>query len=257
MRASLNICAMLLHAWLVHCKLTCYSELVNDLFTNQEIYSIPSEDNEPPTGRLATIGQQVMQSASVSIVGVGRNVEARLKYFLPQIETLAGQFNRSQIIFAEGDSSDGSAAALQSWAAIDPSNRVILTAIVDGLTENIGSFVNTPLPREGRISVARNIVLQELWRRPRTDFVIVIDMDILGWSAHGMRDSFGRVGSWDVACAHGIVLHGIYRDTYALRMLGLANNHHTGGEDHALYNISAKQKRINREKFKVTSLPVM
>jgi hypothetical protein len=168
MRVLVCIGAIVLHAWLVQCKLTCYSELVSDLFTNQEIYSIPGEDIKP-MGRLATLGHQVMQSSSVSIVGVGRNVADRAKYLLPQIETLAAQFNRSQVIFAEGDSSDDSATVLQSWAAADPLNRVILTAMTEELTENIGNFVNTPLPREGRISVARNVVLQELWRRPRTD----------------------------------------------------------------------------------------
>ena len=42
------------------------------------------------------------------------------------------------------------------------------------------------MPREGRLSEARNLALYELYKLPRTDYVIMIDLDILGWDMKGV-----------------------------------------------------------------------
>ena len=42
------------------------------------------------------------------------------------------------------------------------------------------------MPREGRLSEARNLALRELYKLPRTDYVIMIDLDILGWDMKGV-----------------------------------------------------------------------
>eukprot|EP01034_Spumella_vulgaris_P031137 gene31137-38480_t len=76
-------------------------------------------------------------------------------------------------------------------------------------------------------------------------------MDVLGWDNKGVQDSFGRTQYWDAICAHGILLHGLYRDTYALRALDFNNNHHWYGHDHDMYNISLKQAAINRRQYKI------
>lgn len=48
----------------------------------------------------------------------------------------------------------------------------------------------------------------------------------------------------------GIILQGLYRDSYALRapFLG-SSNHHLHGEDHLLYNLTAPQARANRQAY--------
>lgn len=46
------------------------------------------------------------------------------------------------------------------------------------------------MPREGRLAIARNLALDELSTMPLTDYVIMIDMDIIGWDINGILDSF-------------------------------------------------------------------
>ena len=227
------------------------SDYIGDFLINQEIYSVPVDSVEGKLTNVMKLGRAVMKSSSVTIVGVGKNIEDRLRYTLQQVEILSMQFNTSQVIFAEGDSEDKSGDMLRSWATVDPQHRHVISVRGFNLTETVGAFVNIKLPREGRIAMARNAVIKEMHSRKRTDFIINLDMDILGWDLQGIQDSFGRVESWDAICAHGILLHGIYRDTYALRVMDLNNNHHLSGEDHLSYNISKKQKILNRAKFLV------
>ncbi len=115
-----------------------------------------------------------------------------------------------------------------------------------------------PLPREGRIAFARNIGLNALmdmtakgiYLPPR--YVIVLDLDILGWDYHGIVETFGQKKvNWDVVCANGVLAHGIYRDTYAFRMNGVNTNHHRAGADHGLYNITKEEKKVYRRALKV------
>jgi hypothetical protein len=112
------------------------------------------------------------------------------------------------------------------------------------------------MPREGRLAEARNIGLRELHRLPPTEYVIVVDLDVLGWDPHGVADSFFRqhVGNdwddWDVVCANGILLYGLYRDTYAFRTDRLNTNHHWAGNDHAIYNITLAQKKEHRKNLR-------
>ncbi len=97
-----------------------------------------------------------------------------------------------------------------------------------------------PLPREGRLSETRNVGLSLLKKIPKTEFVVMIDMDILGWDLKGVLSSFkSAADDWDVVCANGIVLHGVYRDTYAFRVPGLDTNHHWVGQDYLDYNLTA------------------
>lgn len=119
------------------------------------------------------------------------------------------------------------------------------------MVEDVGNFKGKLLPREGRIAMARNLALEELKKLPRTDYVIWVDLDVMGWDIAGVMDSFGRNEQWDGVCAHGILLHGIYRDLYALRVLDINTNHHGSGDDHELYGIPESKFAKVRAKFKV------
>lgn len=83
------------------------------------------------------------------------------------------------------------------------------------------------------------------------DYVIVIDMDILGWDVNGIADSIGQSLNWGVICANGILAHGIYRDTYAFRMDNINTNHHRAGADYHIYNITKEEKKVYRHSLKV------
>lgn len=222
---------------------------VSDFLINQQLMQIPTTLSHSDS--IKNKGQKVMKYSSVSIIGVGRNIEDKLPTFLIKVNELGAQFQFSQFIFVVGDSTDNSVTLLKNWEDDSKDSRVVLTVDSLGEVESVNGFAATALPREGRIAMARNLALRELRKRTQTDYVIVIDMDIVGWDLGGVQDSFGRSDVWDVACAHGILLHGIYRDTYALRALDINNNHHLSGEDHAVYNITEDQWKVNRAKLKV------
>jgi hypothetical protein len=122
------------------------------------------------------------------------------------------------------------------------------------LLEPAGLFPNsenTVFPREGRIAQARNIALEEYRRGPETDYIVNVDLDIVGWDQGGVRDSFGQSSEWDVVCANGVILYGIYRDSYALRAPGIQTNHHLAGQDCGQYNITTGEKCGGHKKIEV------
>jgi hypothetical protein len=271
-----------------------YPQGVEDFLINQEWKSIPSNQLVPisQSHLINEIGRFTMKQSSVLIVGVGRDISDRLKSFLPQVESLASYFNSSHAIFVEGDSADNSNGVLKKWALKSPSNRTVVTVSNKDDLDTIGVFSGQKLSREGRLSIARNHVLsavKELMKNPalfsnnsfpapsstssssvshlskkgenseaykKWDYIIMVDMDVIGWSVPGIENSFGQHASWDVICANGILLHGMYRDTYAYRDYGkgIDTNHHKGGHDHLLYNISASEKQQNRNRVRVSQI---
>lgn len=225
-----------------------YPNGFEDLLINTQWRDVP---HQPTRYRgINNSGKLRMKRSSVTIVGVGKDIAARLPTFLPQVEFLASEFNYSQAAFVEGDSSDSSRELLMKWAAKSPKNRTIVTVASAKDKDSIGVFKGLILPREGKLSIARNHALDVIRKLPVTDFVVMVDMDVIGWNIYGVRDSFGR-SSWDVICANGIIMHGMYRDTYAFRAKGIDTNHHKGGMDHDLYQISEAQRSKNREIVRV------
>jgi hypothetical protein len=106
------------------------------------------------------------------------------------------------------------------------------------------------MPREGHLAAARNMCLKEIARLGRTNYVINIDMDIVGWDLHGVADSFSRTDlKWDVMCAHGIAFYGNFRDTYAFRVGELDTNLHWTDRDREMSSISEQQHKQLEEKF--------
>lgn len=112
-------------------------------------------------------------------------------------------------------------------------------------------FRGLPLPREGRIGDARNVALDYIHTLPPTKYVIVVDLDQIGWDMSGVVDSFSR-RNWDVICAHGTLLHGLYRDEYAFRRKDVNTNHHRCGDDFEMYNLTLTQKAAYRQEVNVS-----
>ena len=203
-----------------------------------------------------------MSYTNVTFLGVGRNLGSRLPVVLQQIEMLANEFSYSRAIFVEGGSNDNTGQILKEWANISPSkNRTIITMPGNDSFEETGYFKGLKLPREGRLSNARNVGLSHLFRLVeegmKTEYVIIVDLDVLGWDPHGVIDSFKKRVNWDVVCANGILLHGIYRDTYAFRTETLNTNHHWAGNDEVMYNITAEEKKKHRQNLKVRALTMI
>eukprot|EP01038_Epipyxis_sp_PR26KG_P013043 gene13043-17479_t len=216
------------------------------LLINQGLLDILHGELIPLTNQHIHVGKNIMQMSNVSIIGAGRDLSSRLDNILHQVEQLSGHFKYSQAVFVEGNSNDDTLQKLNNWANLSNNNRSIYSVKDLHKTENIKNN-ELKLPREGRIANARNIALNALKSMPWTEYIIVIDMDIIGWSLNGIMDSFGRTTSpqWDVMCGHGTILHGLYRDTYAFRPAAttgeITTNHHLYGDDHDLYGISDEE----------------
>lgn len=252
-------CLIVLGIWFLVAYVGIDSHNVHDLLINQELNRVREMDLSSSLRHpFRSQGLRRMRESNVTFVGVGKDIAGKLPSVLRQIGELAPFFGASRAIFAQGDSKDGTQALLESWAQESKGNRTILRTSSLLEKETSGHFVGQPMPREGRIAKARNVALEALFGGAggaggggaATEFVIVVDLDILGWDPNGVADSFGRPG-WDVMCAHGILLHGIYRDTYAFRSEGIDTNHHWAGKDHALYNISDTDYTVRRARLKV------
>jgi hypothetical protein len=63
--------------------------------------------------------------------------------------------------------------------------------------------------------------------------------------------SFGQKDHWDVVCAKGVVLYGLYRDVYAYRAAGIETNHHLAGTDYTFFNMTSKEVKRNRNLLRV------
>jgi hypothetical protein len=222
---------------------------------NQEFLSVGPQPIM--TDKYRSQGRVEIQQSDVTIVGVARNIASGLPTLLPQIEELAGRFRYSQVVFVEGDSDDATLPSLIKWAAKLPHNRTVISVSSSNDQETNIHFQARPLAREGRLANARNRLLQEVEKLPiQTKYMIMLDTDIIGWNPYGVEDSFGRSDDWDVICANGIILHGLYRDTYAFRSSDIDTNHHKCGSDHGLYNITWNERVKNRALVTVSLLVI-
>lgn len=228
------------------------SESVGDFLINEKWVGLKSHGKSYDSHASS---HQSMGFTNVTFLGVGRNLGPSLPLVLNQIAFLSHEFGSSRAIFVEGGSKDNTSQILQSWVDSSPTNRTLIIMGADDAFESSGHFTGMKLPREGRISNARNMGLSELYRVAeqgiKTEYVIVVDLDILGWDPSGVKDSFQRSSLWDVVCANGILLHGVYRDTYAFRTEKLNTNHHWAGNDELMYNITVEEKKHYRHNLKV------
>jgi hypothetical protein len=247
--------------------------MVRDLLINQEFLPVPHSASVSPTrpnyvrtetvgGNSSTspqgldyiaIGKQRAAQSSVTFLGVAKDVGNYLPRVLLQVEVMASYFQASQAILIEGDSVDNTVQVMTAWKQLSPTNRTVLNFPLAAEVEFVGSFNGTLMPREGRLALTRNRALEELQHHPATDYIIMVDLDIVGVSLEGLFDSLGRDG-WSAMCAHGVILSSFYRDTYAFRMPGMDTNHHKCGSDHLVYGIPFEEKLQNRRLFEVRAL---
>ena len=216
-----------------------------DLLINLGVLPLPRRSST----QYSSVGYSTMRSTNVTFLGVARNIAQQLPHVLSTIESLGSLFSFSRAIIVEGDSEDLTLAMLQTWALRSPSNRTVLVTSRQNLTDKHNEWKGFAIPREGAIAAARNIGLEYMRGLPSTVYVVVVDMDLLGVSEGGFADSIGRESSWEVICSHGVILHGIYRDTYAFRTREVNTNHHWGDEQNKLASVETKKafKRMSHD----------
>lgn len=237
-----------------------FSSLGIDFLINERLVRVPSLNG------YQTLGHHLMRNSTATFIGLGMNIEENLPSLLRQIDSSMTLFREARFLYLDGNSSDNTIEIFRKWVG-ERNNAEVVVSTYKDRKEIGGHFDGRNLPREGRLAMSRNDGLAVLRSRPPTDFVVMIDMDIVGWDMKGLIDSFSRaavaedmgVQPWDVMCANGIILGGLFRDTYAFRQPGINTNHHWAGTDYFDYNMSEagvnqRQVLVKRSKLKTQEL---
>lgn len=169
------------------------------------------------------IGQQRAKQSSVAILGMVRNQEKILPFTLLRIEKIANLFKESHVLILENDSYDETKSILQNW---NPKN----------IDYHLDSF-NLGMPKLGQdkdLRRAKGMCSLRNYLRDwfvsskcKTDYVIVVDMDLSGgFSLEGILNSLGH-DDWDCIGSNSITydvyegqLRRLYYDTWGLRFTG-------------------------------------
>ncbi|KAJ1439158.1 hypothetical protein B484DRAFT_444171 [Ochromonadaceae sp. CCMP2298] len=196
----------------------------------------------------SALGLDTMKTSNITIIGLGKGLRLDLRTILFQLEDLSSRFSYSRAILVLDQIDPAQRRRLLNWAEQSSHNRTLLLDTQKSIAYH-ALRPNQQLPREATLAAARNAALTAFRALPPTEYVISFDMDIIGYDMHGVEDSFGQSRSWDVACSHGVVLYGVYRDAYAFRTAGVSTNHHLSGSDHQFFDISDEQAAANKVSY--------
>lgn len=158
----------------------------------------------------------------VLICGVCRNVEPRLAKTIQIMESIGALFEDYQILVYENNSTDRTAAILQSWAKRNPKvwlkSETLSRKELEQYIINVFKDGRLFVPEE--ISRARNVVLEKALSPTYKDFpyLIWMDMDFVKFpNFEGFIDTFHSTQEWDAVFAYGIDPRYFHWDLYAFR----------------------------------------
>lgn len=166
-------------------------------------------------------GAAQLLQLTVAICGLARNISLHADRVLAKIERTRRLCRASTVFFYENDSQDDTAARLAAYAAAHPG--------VTLLSQRRRDPVNPPtrdLARAQRMAGYRNQYLDWLrQQQPLPDVVLVLDMDLAGWSYEGLAHTFAHWGTWDMVGSNGLYYHPhfphpLYYDAWAYRAFG-------------------------------------
>lgn len=169
-------------------------------------------------------GHKIAAHSHITICSTVRDCDSRLKSNIPKIEALRKLFRSSSVVIIENDSKDGTKKILTKWRQ-QAKNVTLL--MKDFHVNTFKPTNNDFLPAYSKHRIAcmsryRNMYMDILADRP-SDYVIVIDLDLLDFSIIGILHSLGHEGEWDVITANGTCASPlkhfykgyIYYDTFA------------------------------------------
>ena len=169
---------------------------------------------------------EYMSNHSVVICGIARNCSSQLTKLTPKLEALGKKFKTYKILVIENDSADDTAETIMAWAAKNQNVIPILFSAIREVATRQDIAVKESRDfnhsRISRIAFARNLYLNELQYHKQTDYVIVLDLDIMDFSIPGIASSFEQRNKWDCATSSGLrytlrspFSASVYWDTYA------------------------------------------
>ena len=178
--------------------------------------------------RKVKAGYAAMKGRKAAICGLARDCAHNLPGNIKSIERLRRCFQASSAVVVENDSRDGTKGMLQDWA--ETRKDVFI------LSKDTGE-VTVPVRSPGQVRPwfsryrierfvkFRNVYLDYVESNLDVDTLIVVDLDIFGFSLDGIANTFGQDIPWHAVTANGKnVPQGLsfwggynYYDTYALR----------------------------------------
>ena len=225
--------AIIVMVWVNYWRIQLmYNSSLLSLYTPDSFYI--SQEYSKEHRRLTILGMKEMESKTIVICSLLRNVAKRLPEIKKRSERLGKTFHDYRIVIVENDSSDETRKLLNEWRISNP--RVIILGcgvnsdvstchIPQASKETDGHSVNRR--RIEKMTHLRNIYLYYIKQNLSDfDFCAVWDMDIIGTIyIDGVANTIGHFSSpsspaynADGVCAYGIYRWGIltlYYDTYA------------------------------------------
>ena len=163
----------------------------------------PIANIEEYSNRIET-GIEKCKESKVVICGLCRDIAPILNTVMCRLKATADMFAEAKIVIVENDSIDGTSELLRSFVECDDSIKLVQTTLNDK-KYNSNSADSTSLARVAKMSKVRNMYLDAASMYPDYDYVIVIDLDIIGgWSYDGIYNSFGY-DDWSGMTANGIM----------------------------------------------------
>jgi hypothetical protein len=121
-----------------------------------------------------------------------------------RLKQTASMFGRANIVIVENDSVDGTSEKLREYAEFDDTLRLVQPVLNDRQWKS-NDPDSTSLERVAKMSKIRNMYLDAATEFSDADYLIVIDLDLLGgWSYDGIYNSFGY-DDWSAMTANGIM----------------------------------------------------
>jgi hypothetical protein len=162
-------------------------------------FPIQHSDLEPYQQMVRT-GFRSMAASTVTIAGLARSVAHIMPKTIERIEELGGHFRNYRVIVYENDSADETLSILTNWSKRNPRVRII--------SENLNAPVSQPircLSRADRMVYYRSRLQEEILSRSTTDYVVLVDTDLVGgWSLDGIATTFSR-NDWDFVGSNGLI----------------------------------------------------
>ena len=199
--------------------------------------SLFAAENPKAFSKSVVKGYDACSGLKVVICGLCRDVETILPATISRIEKIRSFFSNSQVIILENDSTDNTPSIIKAYERKSSGVKSI-TPIVKDKKKYSNEFAETGMSfgRMALMSNLRNIYLDELHDYKNFDYVIMIDMDLLGgWSYEGFLSCFaykkwsamgsnGLLFKEDTAIKNGSIWHKktkrLFFDTWAFRELG-------------------------------------
>lgn len=182
------------------------------------------EDQYAPNPRFAavywervTLGYQRAAMSRVAVCGLARDLGHGVGTITAALEQITAMFGDHLVFLYENDSSDGTAAALATWAMGDARRSCLSETYGRPRWRSVRSGA-----RGDDMARYRNKYADAVRAiNAGFDYVIVLDTDLAGWSLDGIASTIG-LDHWDACGSNGLAVHRgavVQYDAWAWRAL--------------------------------------